>query len=162
MTIINFLFVSEINWITYSGVEDLSTSAISAGTSSSIATYVGQSEVYGNLLPGIIESRPSNNYCFFFGYENCTNSFQYLEHQDDYFYAWIDSQNGEFIESAVPVQTFFIGKILSNGSLYLGTVVPGYGMVYYEDRYNVWHYSNKSYQVLTCKTNNEPVYDCSK
>jgi hypothetical protein len=137
---------------------------VTAGVSSTASAYVGQSSVYGNLLPGrIAMNRTSNAYCFYFGVEHCIESFQYLEHNDAYTYSWVDSHNGEYVRNAIVVQSFYIGRIVTNGTLYLGTVVPGYGMIYVEDPDGTWHYSNKSYQVLACiATPPPPIYDCGE
>jgi hypothetical protein len=41
--------------------------------------------------------------------------------------------------------------------------VPGYGMIYVEDQFEKWHYSNHSYQVLTCIASPPPpIYECSQ
>lgn len=126
--------------------------------------YVGRASVYGNLLPGRIESAgQSNAYCYYFGVENCLNEFQYLDKGKDYAYDWIKSENGKYVQDAIMVQAFFIGRIWSKGRIYLGTVIPGYGFVYYEDGSRIWKYSNNSYEVLICNPAPDVVlYDCSE
>jgi len=108
-------------------------------------------------------ARPDESYCYYFGVEGCLTTFQYLENIHDYTYNWVNSDNGKYVEDAIMVQTFYIGRILSNSHLHLGTVVPSYGMVYYDNIEELWYYSNNSYQVLTCDPTPEVIlYDCSK
>ncbi|KAG5669109.1 hypothetical protein PVAND_017006 [Polypedilum vanderplanki] len=153
-----------VSWKDYTGIEDLPHVAVTSGIPSTTGAYVGQSNVYGNLLPGRISfNTTTNSYCFYFGLESCINSFQYLENNHNYTYSWVNSQNGDSVMNAIVVQTFYIGKIFVNGTLYFGTIVPGYGMMYVEDSSSKWHYSNNSYQVLACIASPPPqIYECSQ
>jgi hypothetical protein len=150
-----------IDWKPYTGIENLTAIAVDAGISSE--AYVGRGDIYGNLLPGRIDFVNPTSYCLQFGAEPCMDEFEYLDnHNDQYTFEWMPSKNGETLFNAVTVQSFFIGRIVKDGVLSLGVVVPGYGMTYYDYAVNNWQYSNNSYQVLTCLPYVKPVvyYDC--
>lgn len=65
---------------------------------------------------------------------------------------------------AIDVEGYYVARIAAGTNLYMGMVVPGYGVVYYDDLANTWQYTDTNYEVLTCSPYPSPVvfYDCGK
>ena len=116
----------------YTGTENISEYGVYAGRFKSNPAYVGQVNISGVLVPGIIRSKSMLKYCIDIGDDYCEDEFQHLYRTEDNNYEWIASRNGENVENSVSITNIFgsfvIGRAHQNGRYSLGLVYPGHGL----------------------------------
>lgn len=74
-------------------------------------------------------------------------NFEYLEKTPSITYKWVPSQNGEETTNVVMDGLNAIGRITVDGQTYVGPVMKGLGLIYFDGMQEPWKIS-QSYEVL--------------
>jgi len=159
------------HWVDYTESKDLHEHGVSVGRHKSHPAYIGQVNISGLIVPGIIRSKSKNKFCIDIVGDKCEEEFQYLYNSDHNDYRWINSGHGKDEENAIKISnqfgSFAIGRIRKGNKISIGFIFPGHGLVLtkrledhkkilrgdYELNYD--HLVKDHYEVLTCSLEDE-------
>jgi hypothetical protein len=136
-------------WDDYSNTSDLTALGVVAGITKYSPVYIGLAPD-DSIVKVISTSAYFDSFCYN-GPSNCENKFKFLRRNLKEEFMWISSNDGDVVENAVNVNSFFVGRKVVDGFVELGVVVEKVGLVYEPEGsgYKV----EKNYEILICKAN---------